>query len=79
VALVPLTVLLAVVFPGPTKKKVAPRRVRLPVSAANVVKLKLDRFAGTVLGTTVTVSDAWRYIAIVYRCGVEPLGGVGLI
>jgi len=51
----PITVLLSVLFPGPTKKKVAPRRVRLPVSSANLVRLKLVRLAGTVPFMTVTL------------------------
>jgi len=53
-----LLLLVAVVFPGPTKKKVAPRRVRLPVSSTNVVRLKFSRFAGTVPLVTLTVVEA---------------------
>jgi len=33
-----------VVLPGPTKKKVAPRRVRFPAPLTNLVKLKSLRF-----------------------------------
>jgi len=55
--------LVEVLLPGPTKKNVAPRRVRFPVSAANFVKLKFDRFVGTEPGVTLTVVEVWRYMA----------------
>lgn len=69
--------LVDVVFPGPTKKKVAPRRVRFPVLLTKVERLKFVRLAGTVPLTTVTLFVAWRYIATTYRWGMEPFGGVG--
>jgi len=59
----PMIELFAVVFPGPTRKNVAPRRVRFPVSWANVVRLKFVRLAGIVPFTPVTLAPVCRYIA----------------
>lgn len=61
----PVRELFAVLLPGPTKKKVAPRRVRFPVFSTKVVRLKFIRSAGTVPLMTVTLSPVWRYIATV--------------